>query len=252
MRSGVGILAVTDHDTVAGVAEATRAGEALGVRVVTGVEISVRAPSGSMHLLAYFPRAAPAAFTRRLAQLADGRRDRAERILRRLDALGAPIDMEGVAARAGGPIGRPHIADELVAAGHARTRQDAFDRYLADGGPAWVPHDGLGPEEAVRMVRDAGGAPSLAHPGTLRLARDHLRGFVGRLVGAGLLGIEVHRPEHLPERRHEYGRLASAHGLVPTGGSDFHGPTGALRPGDTGAPPLPVDAVDRLLEAAGS
>src|SRR5690606_32209570 len=149
---GVGVLAVTDHDTVAGVAEAARAGAALGVRVVTGVELSVRAPNGSLHLLGYFPGAAPPAFVERLAQMADARRDRARRIVDRLDALGVPVVFEDVVDRAGGPVGRPHIADALVAAGHVRSRQDAFDRYLADGGPAWVPHEGLQPDEAVRMV----------------------------------------------------------------------------------------------------
>lgn len=249
-RCGVGVLAVTDHDTVASVDAAAGAGAALGVRVIAGVEISVRAPAGSMHLLAYFPGAPPPAVVDTLAGLARARGTRAARILERLEALGVPVAMDDVAARAGGPIGRPHIADALVAAGHVRTRQDAFNRYLADGGPAWVAHDGLGPEDAVRLVREAGGAPVLAHPGTLRLTPDQLRGFVGRIAGAGLVGIEVHRPEHLPEQRHRYGRIASGLGLIPSGGSDFHGPAGVVRPGDTGEPPLPPDIADRLLEAA--
>ncbi len=245
----MGVLAVTDHDTVAGLAEARDAGRRLGVRVVTGVELSVRAPTGSMHLLAYFPDAPPAAFTDRLAELARARRVRAERIVERLGVLGAPIALADVAARAAGPIGRPHIADTLVAAGHTRSRQDAFDRYLADGRPAWVAHEGLGPQDAVRMVRESGGAPVLAHPGTLRLSSDHLTSAVARLATAGLVGIEVHRPEHLPERRHLYGRLARAFDLIPSGGSDFHSPLGTVRPGDTGDPPLPADTVDRLLAA---
>ena len=133
--AGVGVLAVTDHDTLDGVPEALEAGAALGVRVIPGVEVSVRAPSGSMHLLGYLTEAAPEPIASRLAALREARAARASRIVERLVAIGAPVSLADVAARAGGPIGRPHIADALVAAGHARDRQDAFDRFLADGGP---------------------------------------------------------------------------------------------------------------------
>lgn len=245
------MLAVTDHDSLEAVPAAMAAGDRLGVRVVPGVELSVTAPSGSMHLVAYFREAAPPLLTQRLVDLRRARERRAERIVARLGELGAQIRMADVAARAGGAIGRPHIADALLAAGHVRSRQDAFDRYLADGGDAWVPHEGLGPEEAVRLVAEAGGASSLAHPGTLRMTADQLTGFVQRLADAGLTGIEIHRPEHTPERRHAYGRLAKRFGLVPSGGSDFHHPAGAVRPGDTGHPPLPVDTADLLFAAAG-
>ena len=245
----MGVLAVTAHDSLEAVPAAIAAGGRLGVRVVPGVELSVKAPSGSMHLLAYFDGTAPAQFADRLVELRRARERRAERIVSRLSRLGVPIRMEDVAARAGGAIGRPHIAEPLLAAGHVTTRQEAFDRYLADGGDAWVPHEGLGAEDAVRLVADAGGASSLAHPGTLRMAPDQLAGFVRRLAGIGLTGIEVHRPEHTAERRHAYGRLAERFGLVPSGGSDFHHPGGVVRPGDTGNPPLPADTADRLLAA---
>lgn len=246
----MGVLAVTDHDSLEAVPAAIAAGERLGVRVVPGVELSVKAPSGSMHLVAYFPEAAPPLLTDRLVELRRARERRAERIVARLAELGAPIRMTDVAGRADGAIGRPHIAETLLAAGHVRSRQEAFDRYLADGGDAWVPHEGLGAEDAVRLVADAGGASSLAHPGTLRMTADQLAGFVQRLAGVGLTGIEVHRPEHTPERRHAYGRLAKRFGLVPSGGSDFHHPAGVVRPGDTGYPPLPADTADLLLAAA--
>ena len=241
------MLAVTDHDTLDGVPEALAAGAALGVRVVPGVELSVRAPSGSMHLLGYFPGPRPEPLAQRLTGLRAARAERAERIVGRLAALGAPVSMADVASRAAGPIGRPHIADALVAAGYARDRQDAFERYLADGGPATVPHQGLEPEEAIRLVTFSGGAAVLAHPASLRMEPRPLAAFVRRLRDMGLAGIEVHRPDHTPERRGTLADLARRAGLVACGGSDFHRPEEPLRPGDTGDPPLPPDTIDRLL-----
>lgn len=247
--AGVEVLAITDHDTLAGVGEALEAGRALGVRVVPAVELSVRAPSGSMHLLGYFRDPAPRPLAGRLEELRAAREARARVIVARLADLGAPLDFADVAARAAGSIGRPHIADALVAAGHARDRQDAFDRFLGDDGPATVPHRRLSPEEAVRLVADSGGAPALAHPASLRLAPEGLSSLLARLAAAGLRGVEVYRPDHEPERRDAYAALARRHDLVATGGSDFHRPADGLLPGDTGEPPLPLDAIDRLLAA---
>ncbi len=226
-----------------------RAGRARGLRVVPGIELSVQAPSGSMHLLGYFAEPAPRPLVDRLEEMRAARAARARAIVRLLAEAGAPVAFEDVAARAAGPIGRPHVADAVVAAGHARDRQDAFDRYLADGGPAAVPHRGPAPEEAVAMVAASGGATVLAHPASLRMDAPALSALVGRLAGAGLRGIEVHRPDHTPERRDAYAALARRHGLVAAGGSDFHRPDEGLRPGDTGSPPLPPDAIDRLLAA---
>lgn len=245
--AGVETLAVTDHDTLDGVAEAVAAGAAAGVRVIPGVELSVRAPSGSMHLLGYFRDPAPQPLGDRLQELRRAREERAAQMVRRLAELGAPIELADVRARAGGPIGRPHLADALVAAGHARDRQEAFDLYLADGGPAWVPHRTLEPDEAVRLVLESGGAPVLAHPASLRMAPDALASFVQRLAAVGLRGIEVHRPDHTPERRDAYALLARRNRLVPAGGSDFHRPDEGLLPGDTGDPPLPGETIERLL-----
>jgi predicted metal-dependent phosphoesterase TrpH len=247
--AGVTVLAVTDHDTLDGVTAAIAAGRALGVRVVPGVELSVSPPSGSMHLLGYLREPAPAALAARLQELRAAREARARRMVARLAEAGAPVDFDDVARRAGGPIGRPHLADAVVAAGHARDRQDAFDRYLADGGPAAEPHRAMSPEEALRLIADAGGAVALAHPASLRMEGPALSAYVARLAGAGLRGIEVHRPDHAPERRDAYAALARRHGLVATGGSDFHRPGEDVGPGDTGLPPLPLDAVDRLLAA---
>lgn len=248
--AGVTTLAVTDHDTMAGVPEAIAAGARLGVRVVPGIEISVKAPAGSMHLLGYFTQPLPEPLGGELEALRARREGRARRIVARLAEAGVPVRFEDVAARAGGPIGRPHLADALVAAGHVGERQEAFDRYLADGGPCWVPHEGLSPERAVALVAASGGAPVLAHPATLGLGARHLDAFVQRLAAVGLRGIEVHRPEHSPEQHEAYGRLARRHRLVPAGGSDFHGRADDPEPGASGQPPLPPGTLDRLLGAA--
>ena len=199
-------LAVTDHDTLDGVPEALAAGAALGVRVIPGVELSVRAPvAARCTCWATSAEAAPGAARRRAwPALREARgAARAARIVERLVALGAPVALEDVIARAGGPIGRPHIADALVAAGHARDRQDAFDRYLADGGPAYVPHEGIEPREAIaargRLGRRRRCWPTRRRCGWTPATLADVRAAAAR-AGA-CAGIEVHRPDHTPERR---------------------------------------------------
>lgn len=247
---GVRVLAITDHDTVASVVTGRQVGAQIGVRVVAGVEISASAPSGSLHLLGYFPGDPPAGLVEDLALLAAARQVRAAKIVSRLAELGAPIDIDRVQARAAGTVGRPHIAEALVAAGHARTIQEAFDRFIHDGGPAWVGHRNLSGQEAVRLVRRHGGAPVVAHPGSLRLSHRQLGDYLRRLAHVGLMGVEVHRPEHTPEQRQRYHDVGRAVGLVLSGGSDFHRPDQPVDLGDTGVPRLPITAIDHLLERA--
>ncbi|HEX2503140.1 MAG TPA: hypothetical protein VHK00_04295, partial [Miltoncostaeaceae bacterium] len=145
------------------------------------IELSVGAPSGSMHLLGYFGEPAPQPLAGRLAELRAAREARAREIVRLLAEAGAPVSFGDVAARATGPIGRPHLADAVVAAGYARDRQDAFDRYLADGGPAAVPHRGLTAEEGLALIAESGGAAVLAHPASLRMDGPALSTYVARL-----------------------------------------------------------------------
>jgi predicted metal-dependent phosphoesterase TrpH len=244
---GVSTIAITDHDTVAGLDEAIDAGAHAGIEIVPGIELSVRAPQGQLHLLAYLPEPHPPTLVDVLADLQSARRERADRIADLLDRLGAPVDMDMVRAGAGSAIGRPHLADGLVRAGHAKDRDDAFTRYLGDGGPAFVPHEMLSPDEAIALVTAAGGVTSIAHPGTLRLGRRGLEAFAARLRHRGLWGIEIYRAEHLPDYRHALAGIASRLGLVATGGSDFHGPrTGRGELGDTGVPGLPDTVADVL------
>jgi predicted metal-dependent phosphoesterase TrpH len=233
---------------MAAVPEALRAGRRLGVVVVPGVELSAGGPAGPVHILGYFDEPAPRPLAERLAELVEARRTRAAAIVARLGELGVAVSLERVAARARVAVGRPHIAAAIVEAGAAVDVRDAFERYLSDGAPAYLPAASLGDEEAVRLVAASGGVPVLAHPATLRAGRAGLDAQVARLAGVGLRGIEVHRPDHGPGERSEYAGLAARHRLLATGGSDFHGPAGPPVPGDTGAPPLPSGSAARLLD----
>lgn len=240
-------LALTDHDTMEGVPDAMAAGARLGVAVVPGVELSARVPVGAMHLLGYFRHPAPPAVVARLAELRLQRVGRARQMADRLAEMGAPLVWDDVARRARGSVGRPHLADALVAAGHVADRAEAFDRYLADDGPAYVPSAAMDPEEALRLVSAAGGAPVLAHPYSLRLGRAALRAFVEELRRLGLRGIEVHRPDHDAVDTRALADLARDLELVAGGGSDFHRPEGPVELGDTGDHAVPLGAVDALF-----
>jgi len=247
-EAGVQTVAVTDHDTFAGLPEALHAGEKHGVRVVIGVEISVRHRPGTFHLLAYFPELETQPLADRLDEMRCRRETRARTILDRLDCLGAPVEWGDVTRRARGAIGRPHIADAMVAAGHVPDRQAAFDRYLASDAPAFEPSRGLEPDEAVALVRESGGAPVLAHPYSLRLRRKDLGSTIHRLTQRGLAGIEVHRPDHTPDQFRTLSNLARRRDLIPCGGSDFHRQSDDRRLGNTGMPPLSADTPELLLE----
>jgi len=247
---GVDLIAITDHDTMAGVPPAVAAGRAVGVHVVPGIELSIKVPHGSMHLLGYFEDPAPDPLAGLIAGFGEKRVERAREMVERLNGMGVDVDWDDVlAGAAGAPLGRPHIAEALMRAGHVSARKEAFDLYLGDGRPAYVGSDGLAVEEGVDLVRESGGAPVLAHPYTLGLDAAHLDPFVGRMARAGLVGIEVHRPEYTPDQHAAYAGLAAKYGLIPSGGSDFHRPSSPHHPGATGDPPLPEGTIDRLMAA---
>ena len=196
---GLRTLALTDHDTLGGLREAGCAADRLGLRLVAGSELSVRPPSGSMHLLAYLPSADAEPLATRIREIGEYRAARNQRIVERLNELGYAVEWDDVARRARGRVGRPHIAAALVDAGYVESVQDAFDRLLADGQPAYVDAGSLGPEAAVELVAESGGVPVLAHPYTLRMGDSALERFVARLAGSGLQGVECFRPG--PRRR---------------------------------------------------
>jgi 3',5'-nucleoside bisphosphate phosphatase len=224
-EKGLRALAVTDHDTVAGVRRAQRAGTNRGIEVISGVEVSAQWPSGILHILGFFVRPEDPNLLESLDWLAKGRRDRIPKILSKLESLGVRIAEEDVEKEAvGGVPGRPHVANVLLRLGYVRSMQEAFDRYLRKGSPAYIEKVKLPPEQSVRVIRDAGGIPVLAHPYSL-FEHDgaKLELIVKQLLSYGLQGIEAYYSKHSVVQTHGFLRMASRLGLAVTGGSDFHG-----------------------------
>lgn len=220
---GLDGLALTDHDTTDGWGEAAAACSEHELDFVGGLELSTEHEGRSVHVLAYDVDPGEAPLVAELARLRAERGRRSTAILARLADLGAPIDGAAVAARAGeAPIGRPHIADVLVSVGHASDREDAFRRYLADDGPAWVPKEALAPADGVRLIREAGGVAVLAHPASSRHPLD--TEVLPAMVAAGLAGVEADHAGQSGEDAQRWRAIATSHDLVVTGGSDFHGP----------------------------
>ncbi len=224
-EKGLKAIAITDHDTVEGVEEGVQEGELVTLEVIPGVEVSVDFPRGTMHLLGYFIDHRCPALLEQLKHLQRYRAERNNKIITKLKALGIDIDLSEVAQIAeDGQIGRPHFARILVQKGYAKRIQEAFDRFLYKGGPAYVEKFKLSPEEALRFITKAGGVASLAHPFTLnQIQGKKLEDLIAKLHGHGLEGIEVYYPEHTEGQRRFYRYLAQRYGLLITGGSDFHG-----------------------------
>ena len=220
--AGLRVVAVTDHDTLAGVEEAAHGAERCGLELIPGVEITAVWRALDVHVLGYFATMSPPGLS---AFLEAQRRDRVARIVtmaERLEACGIPIDLAPIVRRAaehpGTSVGRPLVARALVRAGHVATTREAFDRWIAVGRPAFVPRQGVHPNEVVRLIASAGGVASFAHPGLL--GHDEL---VPDLVASGLGAIEAFHSEHDRATSARYVRLAREHGLAVTGGSDYHG-----------------------------
>ncbi|GAB4254744.1 MULTISPECIES: PHP domain-containing protein [Deferrisoma] len=226
-RVGLAAIGLTDHDSVDGNRELLEAGAELGVAVVPGVEISTRWGQVTFHLLGYGIDTRLPEVRRAFARLARSREERAPKMVARLRELGFSISLEEVAAEANGAlVGRPHVARVLVRKGIARDLQDAFDRFLGRGKPAYVDKDRLSPDEACRMIRSAGGVAVLAHPGLIEGEHPGVLGpLLDHLVGAGLEGVEAYYSRHTREQQERYRSMAARRGLLVTGGSDFHEPS---------------------------
>jgi predicted metal-dependent phosphoesterase TrpH len=220
--AGLTTLAVTDHDTTAGVVAARSAAVEIDVEVVTGIEITAVLDGRDVHILGYFFDDAWPELVTFLAAQREDRRRRVDAMVERLRALGAEVDQPEIdqqAADSHKAIGRPAVARALVAAGHAKDVADAFDRFLAEGRRAFVPRHGASPADVIALLARAGGVASFAHPGKMNL--DHT---LPDLATAGLVGLEVFHPDHDPEAVDRYTRMAKTLNLIPTGGSDYHGP----------------------------
>ncbi len=248
-HAGLRAIALTDHDTIAGFSEAVGAAEPLGLRIISGTELSVKVSWGEMHLLAYGfdPQDAPLlAFMARATSL---RRERGQSMAAALARFDVPVSFDDIQAQAtGAPIGRPHVARALIAKKVVSSIDEAFDRFLGRGRPAYVPKVLPSVDDATATIRAAGGISSAAH------LRDRgTRTALQELKGRGLDAVEVRHPSHSPSTRKEIERLAGELGLLRTGGSDWHG-EGAVGPshGTIGAERVPdqwVVAIDEAVRA---
>lgn len=232
---GVTLAFLTDHDSVTGFPEAAAAAREHQVDLRCGIEINSAA--GNIHILGYGIRWQDPAFLARIDEFRGRRTERIRRIVEKLRGIGIDVAFEDVRATAHETLGRPHVADALLRKGLVKSRKEAFDRFLAAGKPGFVESMGPTPEEAIEVIRAAGGFASLAHPETLPDKES-----VGAWKAVGLEGLEVYYGSHRPAEINRYKELADRHGLLATGGSDFHGPgTGRDNPLGVDLPPADYD-----------
>jgi len=248
--AGLDVLALTDHDTLAGHTEARQA-LPRGLTLVTGMELSCRLEGRSVHMLAYGLGAFEGSeLAAECAVIVTARRSRGRQMVDRLRELGVDITWPQVEALAGdGVVGRPHVARAMVAAGAIARPEQAFTpEWIGAGGRAYVSRYALDPVQAIGLIADAGGAAVLAHPGALSRGWKIPDEAISRLAGAGLAGLEVWHPEHNEAERSRLGALAASLDLVPTGGSDDHGSLTGHR---LGAATCPPESYERLMARRG-
>lgn len=224
-EKGIEALALTDHDTVQGLPEALEAGKEFGVEVIPGCELSVEAPDGAgwVHIVGLWIPENPEPLLKAFEWVQEGRLMRNHEIVAKLRKLGVNITYEGVAARAGGTVGRPHIAQEMVSLGVVDSMQEAFGRYLGDNGRAYVPKRKLNREQAIGVLAEIGATSVLAHPYIIGPSFPLVESVVGGLHDLGLEGMEVYYSEHDEVATRRFGELADRLGLLKSGGSDYHG-----------------------------
>lgn len=224
-QRGLKAIAITDHDTIAGCPEAQAAGSGLGVEVICGVEISADWPHGTLHMLGYFFDSFPHSLDQDLLELQDNRAKRNGEMIIKLQNLGFQISGDDIArASGGGQIGRPHFAKVMLEKKYVKSMEEAFDRYLGKGKPAYIEKDRLNPEQAIRMIAKSGGIPVLAHPTTLgEYDSGGIPALLARLKEEGLRGVEVYYYSHTEPDTNRLLSLAQRFDLLVTGGTDFHG-----------------------------
>jgi predicted metal-dependent phosphoesterase TrpH len=250
-RAGLGAIAITDHDSTAGWAEATDAALARGMVLIPGMELSTRVQFASVHVLAYLVDPGDEGLLAETARIRESRMTRAEKIVRRI-AADYELTWDDVLAQTtdGATIGRPHIADALVARGHAATRSEAFAGILHWRSGYAQPHYAPDPLTGIRLIRAAGGVPVLAHPGTRGAEEVITEERLRRFVDAGLFGLEVDHPENTAASKPRLRALAARYGLAVTGSSDYHGLGKANRLGEHTTDPEVVARI--VAEATGT
>ena len=219
-QQGVGLLAIADHDSVDAVVPAIEAARQYScLKVIPAVELSSHSPGNEVHILGYFIDCDSPTLRRELRTLRESRQERAKAMVLKLQAMGLDISLERVQQIAGeGSIGRPHIAQALMEKGLVSDFREVFDKYIGQGGPAYVDRHKLSPEQAIGLVLDSRGIPVLAHPTTANIYE-----LLPGMLAAGLMGLEVYYKDYLPDTRQELANLARKHRLIATGGTDYHG-----------------------------
>ncbi|HHV63949.1 MAG TPA: PHP domain-containing protein [Peptococcaceae bacterium] len=242
---GLRALAITDHDTIEGWVEAEKFASQVGLRLIKGLEINTDWKGKEIHILGYGPGKEKGSLERFLEELRRKRVDRIEEILAKLSRLNIHLSLTEVKQYAKGQsIGRPHVVQAMMAKGYVSTYQEGFEKYLKIGAPAYVPRAKLTPTEAISIIREAGGVAVLAHPGN-NVSQEEIQ----KWIEDGLQGIEISHPDHTPNQKKKYERLAFRNGLLATGGSDYHGPR--VKPGvelgDWGVDLELVDQLEQLI-----
>lgn len=244
---GLAFIALTDHDTVDGIAAALEAArEFSGLRLIPGIEISTDIPEGEVHILGYFIDHTNRNFQAALEKMRDSRWERARRMVTKLEKMSCPVDWERVREIAGGgTIGRPHIAQAMMERGYIEFFQEAFEKYIGRDGPAYVEREKVTPSGAVELIVQAGGLPVLAHPLTIPEPEQ----LATKLQAVGLIGIETYYASYAAEDVQRLITIADRHNLVTTGGTDFHG-INANAETLIGGVEIPEESVERLLALA--
>lgn len=247
-RNGLRFVAITDHDSTEGLAAAQE--EALahpGLELIPGVELGADIPEGDVHILGYFIDLESEELQTTLQDFRGGRDERGRRMVERLAEIGLAVEWSRVEELAqGGAIARPHIAQALVERGHVETMQEAFNKYLGKGCPAYVSRSKLSPEDAIRLILRFGGLPVLAHPA--RYVKN-LHTYLPSFVEAGLVGMEVYYKDYTVEEVAWLQRLCHRYELIPCGGSDYHanGSADEVAPGSVGPPLASITRLKALL-----
>lgn len=245
--AGLRVLALTDHDTTSGLAEAALAARTLGIDFIPGLELNTDDGGGEVHILGYFPDLTCPVFQQTLQTLREAREQRGQRMVEQLNAQGIALSWQRVREIARGAVGRPHVAMALIEAGYVHSIGEAFERYIGKGCVGYVPRYRLSPFDATRLIDSANGLPVIAHPLTLPGLLT-LRTWLPELCAAGMVGLETYYGPYTAENEAELRALADQYHLIPTGGSDFHGP--GIHPTPLGGRYVPYRAVEQLRAAA--
>lgn len=241
-QQGLKAIAITDHDSIEGIEEALREGAKFPrLLVIPGVELGADVPHGELHILGYFLDYTSPELHSKLESLRISRSTRGQRMVAKLADHGVRLDWNRVVAIAGGAsIGRPHLAQAMLEKGYISSMQEAFDKYIGDGGPCFVEREKFGPAESTRLITEAGGLAVLAHPAQM----DNLEQVISELIPAGLIGLEVFYKDYTPATKERLRALARVYGLVCSGGSDYHGFED--KGNEIGRGDVPLETVEQL------